>query len=131
MQNDNCIRCRVAACRESSGEGEGDQWNFYLLNDGNDSLDLVVLYEVTYEWGNWGDGEEADVRITDLSPGDHVLIWRDSGSGAELRMELLLRVRVYDREVQLQFEFPKLYRLSNLPLVVGLDKPGWQVVAEA
>lgn len=35
------------------------------------------------------------------------------------------------REGLLVFEFPKLYMLKyKLPLVAGLDKAGWQVVAE-
>ena len=41
-------------------------------------------------------------------------------------------VRVRCREVRLQFEFPKLYRLkSSLKVVDGLGKLGWQVAAES
>ncbi len=79
MQNGDVIRCRVAACRESLNDNK--EWSFYLLNDSNNSLDLVVLYEVGYEWGNYGDSEVVDIRVTDLTPGDHALIWRDDGSG--------------------------------------------------
>jgi hypothetical protein len=41
-----------------------------------------------------------------------------------------LRVWVRGRVVRLQFEFPKLYLKTNLRLVDGLGKPGWQVAAE-
>jgi hypothetical protein len=40
-------------------------------------------------------------------------------------------VRVYGREALLWFEFPKLYRKLNLPLVEDLGRPGWQETAEA
>jgi len=54
------------------------------------------------------------------------LIWRDDGSGAELRMEFSIVLRADGRQIELRFEFPKLYRQRNLPFVAGLDKPGWQ-----
>ena len=55
MQNSDLIRCRVAACREALDDGK--EWSFYLLNDSNAPLDLAVLYEIGYEWGNWGDSD--------------------------------------------------------------------------
>ena len=128
MEKHDPIRCRVAACREALDDGK--EWSFYLINDSEVSLDLAVLYSIGYEWGDWGNVEAAEVNVTDLAPGENALIWRDDGSGAELRMELSLRMRVRGREVQLQFEFPKLYRMSNLQVVDGLGKPGWQVAAE-
>ena len=129
MESDDPIRCRVAACREALDDGK--EWSFYLINDNAAPLDLAVLREIGYEWGDWGNSEAADVRVTDLAPGAHALIWRDDGSGAELRTELSLEVRVGGREVRLQFEFPKLYRKKNLQVVEGLGKPGWQVAAES
>ena len=89
-----------------------------------------MLYSVGHEWGDMGNSEPTDVRVTDLASGGHALIWRGSGDGAELRMDLSLRVVVGDREEHLQFEFPKLYRKTNLPVVDGLGKPGWQVNPE-
>ena len=77
-----------------------------------------------------GNSEHADVRLRDLMPGAHALIWRDDGSGAELRMDLSLLLRMAGREVHLLFEFPQLYRKRDLPLVEGLGKPGWQEAAE-
>jgi hypothetical protein len=127
MENREPIRCRVAACREGL---EGKKWSFYLINDSAAPLDFAELYEIGYEWGGLGSSETADVRVTGLAPGAHALIWRDDGSGAELRMELSLRVGMQGREVRLQFDFPKLYLRNNLQLVDGLDKPGWQVSAE-
>jgi hypothetical protein len=44
-------------------------------------------------------------------------------------MDLPLLVRSGGREVRLQFEFPKLYRKNDLPVVDGLGKPGWQEAA--
>jgi len=128
MQNDDTIRCRVAACREPLDDNK--EWSFYLINDSNGSLDLAVLYEVGYEWGDWGNNEAVDVQVTGLSPGDHALIWRDDGSGVEFRMDFSLRVRLRGREARLLFEFPKLYRKKNLEIVDGLGKPGWQVAVE-
>lgn len=124
MDENEVIRCRVAACRESLDDGNA--WSFYLLNDNEFSLDEVVLYEVGYEWGDWGNSESTDVCVRGLAPGGSALVWRDDGSGAELRMELSLRVQLRGHTVRMQFEFPKLYRKKNLPVVEGLDKPGWQ-----
>lgn len=53
----------------------------------------------------------------------------DDGSGAELRMELFLRVQWRGHEARLQFEFPKLYIQRNLQMVEGLGMRGWQVIA--
>jgi hypothetical protein len=129
MELSEPIRCRVAACRDTMHAGSG--WSFYLINDGNAPLESAVLYEVSYEWGDSGNSEAADARVTDLAPGAHALIWQDDGSGAELRMELSLRVRARGREAALQFEFPKLYKLRNLQSVDGLGKPGWPVRASS
>jgi hypothetical protein len=122
------IRCRIAACREALNDG--NQWSFYLINDSDAPLDSAELYEVSYEWGDEGSSEPGRVRISDLAPGAHALIWRDDGSGAELRMELSLRVQVGAREARINFEFPKLYRLTGLPMVAGLGKRGYEVTAE-
>jgi hypothetical protein len=123
------ICCRMAACREALDDG--NQWSFYLINDSAAALDSAVLFEIGYEWGDLGSSETTDVSVIDLAPGAFALIWRDDGSGAELRMDLWLRVRMRGREARLQFEFPKLYRKENLPIVDGLGKSGWQEAAEA
>jgi hypothetical protein len=128
MENSEPIRCRVAACRESLDDGK--EWSFYLINDSAAALEVAVLCAVGYEWGDWGRSEAVDVRVTGLGPGEHALIWRDDGSGAELRMELSLRVAARGREVRLQFEFPMLYRKRDLQVVDGLGIPGWPVAAE-
>ena len=129
MRNSDLVRCRMAACRETLDDGK--QWSFYLINDNDVFIDTAVLYEVAYEWGDWGNSELTDVRFTDLAPGGHTVIWRDDGCGVELRMELSVHVQLSGYTARLQFEFPKLYRLKNLQMVDGLDKPGWQVVVEA
>jgi hypothetical protein len=128
MEQHEPIRCRLAACREA--HSDGNEWSFYLINDGPAPLDAVVLHEISYEWGDQASTETPEVRIAGLAPGAHALLWRDDGSGAELRMDLTLLVRVGDREVQLLFHFPKLYLKRDLPLVNGLGKPGWQEAAE-
>ena len=128
MENNEPIRCRIAACREILDDGK--EWSFYLINDSDAPLDSAELYEIGYEWGDMGSSETADVRITGLVPGAHALVWRDDGSGAELRMELFLRVQLRGHEVRLQFEFPKLYIQRNLQVVDGLGMRGWQVAAE-
>jgi hypothetical protein len=90
----------------------------------------VVLYEIGYEWGDSGNSQAADVRVTGLAPGAHALMWRDDSNGAELRMDLSLRVKVRGREVRMQFQFPKLHLQRNPQLVDSLGMPGWQVAAE-
>jgi hypothetical protein len=125
MTDSQEIRCRMAACRD-----DVDSWGFYLLNDNHFSLAEIVLDEVRYEWGDCGNGEPTDVHIAGLTPGAHARIWLDDGSGVELRMEFCLRIRCGDGTLHMRFEFPKLYRKNNLPLVNGLDRPGWEVFGE-
>ena len=122
------IRCRVAACPEALDDGKS--WSFYLINDSGALLDSAELYSIGYEWGGAGNSESPNVRVIGLVPGGHALIWRDDGSGADIRMDLSLRVHVRGRELQLNFEFPKLY-LRELQMIDSLGKPGWQVAAEA
>jgi hypothetical protein len=122
------IRCRLVACREALDDGK--EWSFYLINDSSFSIDLAVLDAISYEWGDFGNTEIAEVHVADFASGASVLIWRDDGGGAELRMEFSLLIKIRDREVRLRFEFPKLYQQTNLPLVDSLGKPGWQVAAE-
>jgi len=128
MDNNNLIRCRLAACREALDDGK--QWSFYLINDGDASLDSVILDEISYEWGDFGSSEKADARVADLAPGSHALIWRDDGSGAEFRMDFSMLVQSRGRQARLRFEFPKLYRQNKLPPVEGLNKSGWQEIDE-
>ena len=120
------IRCRMVACRD-----KGDSWSFYLVNDNNFSLDEAILYEVNYEWGDWQTSESTDVHIVGLAPGGNAMMWRDDGSGAELRMELCLRVQHAGRVAQMKFEFPTLYRKKDLPVIDDLGRPGWQESGEA
>ena len=128
MQGSKPIRCRLVACREMLNDGK--EWSFYLINDSDAPLDSAVLNQISYEWGDFGNSEPAAVRVTGLAAGAHALIWRDDGSGAELRMDLSLLVCMGEREVRLAFEFPKLYIQRNLRLVNGLDKLGWEVADE-
>jgi hypothetical protein len=103
-------------------------WSFYLINDAQWSLDLTVLYEICSEWGDFGRVQTADVRVLDFAPGAHVLLWRDDG---ELRSELALLIQARGRVVRANFEFPRLYRQHNLPVVRGLGKPGWETALAA
>ena len=86
METKALVRCRVAACREAIDDGK--EWSFYLINDSDAPLDSAVLCAIGYEWGDYGNSEATDVNITGLAPGAAALIWRDDGSGAELRMDL-------------------------------------------
>jgi hypothetical protein len=123
------VRCRLAGCREALDDGKA--WSFYLINDGEAALDWAALDEVAYEWGDVSSRDAATVRLGPLAPGAHARLWRDDGSGAELRMTFHVRAGLAGAEVRLQFEFPKLYRLRELPEVPGLGRRGWQVAAEA
>jgi hypothetical protein len=125
MEESERIRCRMAACHEAP-VGVND-WNFYLINDGDAALDSAVLYRVSSEWGDMGNSVVADVHVTALAPGAHALVWRDDG---EFRTELSLLVRAGGREARLSFEFPKLYLQKSLRPVGGLGKLGWEEAAE-
>ena len=127
MGNPEPIRCRLAACRESSGDGK--HWSFYLINDGADPLESATLSDVIYSWGSEGSREAPETQVTALAPGAHALVWRED-AGDELQTDFLMRVRARGREARLRFEFPKLYLKKNLPLVDGLGKPGWQEAAQ-
>ncbi len=123
------IHCRVVACPERLGDGQS--WSFYLLNDTQAPLEEVVLYQVGYEWGGAGNYHAKDVRITNLAPTHHALLWRDDGYGAELRIQLSLRVKLDTREAQLEFDFPKLYHIKSFPFVEGFGRKGWALAAKA
>ena len=125
MKEDERIRCRVAACREAAVDG--NDWSFYLINDGDAPLDSAALYRVGTEWGDFGNSQAGDAHVTGLAAGEHALIWRGDG---EFRTELSLLVRAGGREVRLSFEFPKLYIQRNLRHVDGLGKLGWEESAE-
>lgn len=130
MRPIDIVHCRVAACPERLGDGQS--WSFYLLNDSQAPFEEVVLYQVGYEWGEVGNYHAKDVRIADLAPTNHALIWRDDGYGAELRIQLSLKVKLTNREARLEFDFPKLYRMKSLLVFVeGLGKKGWSIAAKA
>jgi hypothetical protein len=118
----------MVACREDLDDG--NEWSFYLINDGGTPMESAVLFAVDYEWGNSGNREDVEVAVSALAPGSPALLWRDDGSGAELRMEFSLRVCIEREETTLSFEFPKLYRLRQLPLVEELGRNGYSVSAE-
>jgi hypothetical protein len=122
------MRCKIVACREALDDG--NEWSFYLINDSAFALDLAVLHEIQYEWGDIGNSQTTDVRVANLATEAQALIWRDDGSGAELRMDFLLRVCARGCEAELRFEFPKLYLKRNLDQIAALGKPGYEVVAE-
>jgi hypothetical protein len=128
MNHSEPLRCRLVACRETLDDGK--QWSFYLINDSRIRLDSAVLYKIAYEWGDMGSSEAAEVVIANLDSGAPALVWRDDGSGAELRMQMFLRFKISGGEIKLDFEFPKLYLQRNLKMVDELGKPGWQVAAE-
>ena len=122
----NTIRCRVAACSEDRGDGMS--WSFYLINDSAAPLNSAVLNRTGSEWGDLSHNRPADVQVENLAPGAHALIWRDDG---EFRIELSLRIHAFGREAKMRFEFPKLYRQGDLPIVDTLERPGWEESAES
>lgn len=60
------------ACREALDDGK--EWSFYLINDRNVPLDSAVLNQISYEWGDLGNNQPADVQVTGLAAGAHALI---------------------------------------------------------
>ena len=118
----------MVACRESLNDGK--QWSFYLINDSDTHIDSAVLNDIWYEWGDLANNESVSSHVTNLAAGEHALIWRDDGDGTEFRMVFSVIACIGEREVNLSFEFPKLYRQEHLKPVRGLDKPGWEEVDE-
>jgi hypothetical protein len=57
-------------------------------------------------------------------------MWRADGDGAEFRQNQLLEFATEADEGSVLFEFPRLYRKREFPLVSGLDKPGWEAKAK-
>ena len=127
VEDNPLIRCRVAACPRPNRTG----WIFYLVNGGDEPLEQAVLYEVGYEWGDFSNSQEVDERVSNLAPGQHVLVWRENDN-VELRMYLLFRMRLQGREARVEFEFPRLYKLTDerLKQIEGLDKRGYEVAVE-
>jgi hypothetical protein len=111
--------CRLVACPE------GGSWGFYLVNDSSVVFDSVLLHSVGYEWGDMGNSEQVNVLVHRLGPGEHARLWTDDGSGAEVRMDLAIRLRIDGSDHELRFELPKLYKQRDLPVVPPLGKPGY------
>jgi hypothetical protein len=123
------VRCRIVACPDQANL-YGGWWSFYLINDGSEPLENVVLDEVVYSWGDYPNTRPTSVNVGTVAPGAHLFIWRDDGDAAELRIDLLLHATLLGRELRLLAEFPRLYRLRNLPLVEELGKHGWTATVE-
>lgn len=119
------IACRMAACREALNDAK--EWSFYLINDSPSPIQCLVLKRVSSEWGSQSAVEAKDVVVGDVAVGEHALVWRDDGSGAEFRMTVHVQLEMGGRATALSFEFPKLYRQRDLPVVAGLGKAGLQV----
>jgi hypothetical protein len=114
----------MVACREALSDG--NEWSFYLINDSDTEIASALLSNICYEWGDFANNELVSSRVTNMAAGEHALLWRDDGSGAELRMIFSVLAYVADREISLSFEFPRLYRLQNPKLVPSLNKMGWE-----
>lgn len=117
--------CRMAACRESLNDGKA--WSFYLINDSASSLQRVMLKRVRSEWGSQSAAEAESVAIGDVAVSEHALVWRADGDAAEFRLTVEIGLEFAGGAVALSFEFPKLYRQGDLPVVAGLGKSGLQV----
>jgi len=130
MDRNLLLVCRMVACREETGDGNA--WSYYLVNDCDFKLDRVALEAVSSEWGDQSytepDPDPVTILSTGFVAGDNMLLWRDDG---EFRMEFRVRVGVANEEAHLNFEFPRVYRLGELPLVAGIGKRGHAVMARA
>ena len=119
---------RLAACREACGDGK--EWSFYLINDGQLILKWATLVEARYEYAGQETTEQVNARDTALRPATFALMWRADGDGAEFRQNQLLEFATEADEGSVLFEFPRLYRKREFALVSGLDKPGWDAYAK-
>ena len=121
------IHCRMVAVPEALDDGKS--WSFYLLSDTDTTLE-ATLTRIEYEWGDMPASEMPPDAPATVAPRGVARLWRDDGTGAEVRQEHHVRVRNSDGERHLTFEFPKLYRIRTMPVVPELSKPGHVVNAE-
>ena len=113
--------CRVAVCREDIADGK--EWSIYLLSDHDSPVD-VTLERVSYEWSDNGHSEAPASRFQ-LSAHGSCLIWREGWEGAEMSMELRVRVEAGESQITLTYELGKLYRKRDPAKIDELGKLGW------
>ena len=113
--------CRLAVSREDLGDGK--EWSFYLLNDMHCPVD-ATLDRISYEWGASEQSVNPACRAH-LQPKGFALLWREISDGAEVNMELAIRVRALGRSAALVFEIGKLYRKQAPTTIEELGKLGW------
>jgi hypothetical protein len=113
----------VAATRLRS-PSYGKCWSFHLINNSSEPVELAILNEVGYEWGDTGNTTNPETRVGPVAPGTCVEIWRDDDSAAELRIWLKLLIRAGAGTQTLTVEFPKLYLVTRFTVIPVLGKPG-------
>jgi len=113
----------MVACRHA----DQSSWCFYLINDSDVPVDSATLEQIDYEWGGGLYTEKPGRSISNLLPGAHAVLWPDDDGGAELRMNMSLRVVVGEGQFLVRFAFPKLYRRRGLPNIPTIGTPGYEV----
>ena len=117
---DDKLQCRIVATREP----DSPLWTFFLINDGDETIESAELKAVRYEWGDrYVGGESPGGCIADLAPGARAVIWQNDGS-SEMRTDLWLRVTHHGAETWLLFEFPRLYRQQGTTLIAHPTRTG-------
>jgi len=87
---------------------DGDRcWAFHVFNDEREPYDSIVVTQVSYEWGDFGNSAKIDRRLGPLAPGQSVEVHRETDT--EVRTGIVVFVRVGDRERGVYAEVGRLY----------------------
>jgi hypothetical protein len=90
-------------------------WQFYLINDGDASIESGIVDEMSYEWGDNATTERVGTSFSAIPPGTALAIHRDIDS--EMRTSIVGRVTIGGVERPFGAEFGRLYGPSSKQLV--------------
>jgi hypothetical protein len=90
-------------------------WQFYLINDGDESIDSGSVDEISYEWADNVTTERVGTSFTAVPPGTAIAFHRDIDS--EMRTSIVGRVKIRGAEQAFSAEFGRLYDPSSKQLV--------------
>lgn len=68
----------------------GHCWAFHVINDGDVPIESLLVEQVHYEWGDFGNSEDVGVRFGAIAPGASLEVYREIDT--ELRTGLTLLV---------------------------------------
>lgn len=118
------LHVRIAACI-----GETKDWDFFIINDNDYSLDRVLLRTVEHEWGDTSRISRPDAEIRDLASGEHALLWEEDDFEFRISLQLLMKAGAIEQSAEVRFGY--LYRrVSEMVLLDELGRRGCVEVLE-